>query len=69
MSSVFVMLKSNHAHLKFMVYGRKQTSIHPHFRIAVLLVWGSLRLAPINTLLQQLAVDQVMRFVYMHTCY
>ena len=36
------------AHLKFTVYGRKQASIHTHFRNAVMLVWGSLRLAPIT---------------------
>ena len=43
-----------HAHLKFMVYGRKQaskqTSIHTHVRNVVTLMWGSLRLAPINPL-------------------
>ena len=36
------------AHLKFTVYGRKHRYIHTHFRNAVPLVWGSLRLAPIN---------------------
>ena len=40
------------AHLKFMVYGRKQTSmLQTHFRNAVQLVWGSLRLVPINKLI------------------
>ena len=38
------------AHLKFTVYGRKQASTYvymlTHFRNAVPLVWGSLRLAP-----------------------
>ena len=34
-------------HLKFMVYGRKQTDIHTTSAHAVTLVWGSLRLAPI----------------------
>ena len=33
-------------HLKFTVNGRKQASIHTHFRNAVMLVWGSLRLTP-----------------------
>ena len=40
------------AHLKFSVYGRKQTNrqtdLHTHVRNAVTLVWGSLRLAPIK---------------------
>ena len=49
-SSIFVILKFKHAHLKFSVYGRKQTDmhtyIHTHVRNAVTLVWGSLRLAP-----------------------
>ena len=37
------------AHLKFTVSGRsKQANIHTHFRNAVTLVWGSLRLAPIK---------------------
>ena len=53
MSSLFVILKFNHAHLKSTVYGRKQASkqanIHTHVRNAVPLVWGSLRLAPIKT--------------------
>ena len=31
-----------------MVYGHKQTSIHTHFRNAVPLVWGSLRLVSIS---------------------
>ena len=35
------------AYLKFTVYGRKQERMLPHFRNAVPLVWGSLRLAPI----------------------
>ena len=39
------------AHLKFTVYGRKQARTYicmlTHFRNAVPLVWGSLRLAPI----------------------
>ena len=39
------------AHLKFMVYGRKQARTLTHFRNAVPLVWGSLRLAPIKYLL------------------
>ena len=39
------------AHLKFTVYGRKQTDIHTTSANAVTLVWGSLRLAPINWLL------------------
>ena len=35
-------------HFKFMVYGRKHTSMLPtHFRNTVLLVWSLLRLAPI----------------------
>ena len=37
------------AHLKFTVYGRKQTYIHTTSANAVTLVWGSLRLAPIIT--------------------
>ena len=44
-SSMFVILKFKRAHLKFTVYGRKQTSIHTHVHNAVMLVWGSLRLA------------------------
>ena len=52
MSSVFVILTFHHTHLKFTVYGRKQTSqqanIHMHMRNAAQLVWGSLRLAPIS---------------------
>ena len=36
------------AHLKFTVYGRKQTDIHKTFTIAVTLVWGSLRLPPVT---------------------
>ena len=51
-SSIFVILKFKHAHLKFSVYGRKQTNrqtdIHTHVRNAVTLVWGSLRLTPIT---------------------
>ena len=35
-------------YLKFRVYGRKQANIHTHMCNAVMLVWGSLRLAPIN---------------------
>ena len=34
------------AHLKFTVYGRKQTDIHTTSANAVTLVWSSLRLAP-----------------------
>ena len=53
-SSIFVILKFKRAHLKFSVYGRKQTDrqtdrqtyIHTHVCNAVTLVWGSLRLAP-----------------------
>ena len=41
-------------HLKFTVYGRKQAwsvgRIHTHLHNAVLLVWGSLRLAPLTYL-------------------
>ena len=60
-TSIFVILKFKRAHLKFLVYGRKQTDrqtdrhtyihtyIHTHVRNAVTLVWGSLRLAPIIT--------------------
>ena len=55
---IFVILKFKRAHLKFSVYGRKQTDrqtdrhtyIHTHMCNAVTLVWGSLRLAPITTL-------------------
>ena len=36
------------AHLKFTVYGRGQTDIHTTSANAVTLVWGSLRLVPIN---------------------
>ena len=36
------------AYLKFTVYGRKQTYIHTTSANAVTLVWGSLRLTPIN---------------------
>ena len=44
-----VILKFNHTHLKFTVYGTsKQANIHMHVRNAVPLVWGSLRLAPIT---------------------
>ena len=39
------------AHLKFTVYGCKQTStLQTHFRNAVPLVWGSLRLTPSTVL-------------------
>ena len=39
------------AHLKFTVYGHKQTcTLQTHFRNAVPLVWGSLRLVPISIL-------------------
>ena len=31
-SSIFVILKFQRAHLKFSVYGRKQTDIHTHAR-------------------------------------
>ena len=38
------------AYLKFTVYGHKPTDIHTHASCnAVTLVWGLLRLAPINT--------------------
>ena len=50
MNSIFVILKSKRAHLKFTVYGRKQANIHTHVRNAVPLVWGSLRLAPIRVI-------------------
>ena len=43
---IFVILKFKCAHLKFLVYGRKQTNIHTHVHNGVTLVWGSLRLAP-----------------------
>ena len=50
-SSIFVILKFQRIHLKFSVYGRKQTDrhtyIHTHMHNAVTLVWGSLRLAQI----------------------
>ena len=37
-------------YLKFTVYGHKQAcTLQTHFRNAVPLVWGLLRLAPINT--------------------
>ena len=42
MSSIFVILKFKHAHFKFTVYGRKQVCN------AVTLMWGLLRLTPIN---------------------
>ena len=58
MSSVFVILKFNHAHLKFTVYGHKQANIHTHVRNAVPLVWGSLRLAPINCYLYNTTVQE-----------
>ena len=50
-SSTSVILKI-HAHLKFSVSGRskqasKQASIHKHVCNEVMVVWGSLRLAPI----------------------
>ena len=48
--SIFV--KYLNVHLKFTVYGRKQARIHTHFRNAVPLVWGLLRLAPITTSMQ-----------------
>ena len=38
------------AHLKFTVYGRKHIRMLTHFRNAVPLVWGSLRLAPMTVL-------------------
>ena len=42
-------LENIYAHLKFTVYGRKQTNRHTHAPCnAVQLVWGSLRLAQIN---------------------
>ena len=44
--SLHEILKS--AHLKFTVYGRKQTDLHTTSTNAVMLVWGSLRLSPIN---------------------
>ena len=51
-SSIFVILNFKCAHLKFLVYGRKQTDrqtyIHTHVCNAVTLVWGSLRLTPIS---------------------
>ena len=48
-SSIFVILKLKHAHLKFPVSGwSKRTSIHTYVRNVVTLVWGLLRLAPIN---------------------
>ena len=55
MSSIFVILK--HAYLKFSVskwlvkaskQASKQANIHTHARNEVTLVWGSLRLCPIN---------------------
>ena len=53
MSSIFVILKFKRAYLKFPVSGRskqasKQAYIHTHVRTEVTLVWGSLRLAPMN---------------------
>ena len=49
-SSIFVILKFKCAHLKNKRYvaASKQANIHTHVRNAVPLVWGSLRLAPIN---------------------
>ena len=60
MSSIFVILKFKRAHLKFSrkqankqtsKQASKQANIHTHVCNAAPLVWGSLRLAPINHLL------------------
>ena len=48
-SGSFINLREifEYAHLKFTVYGRKQTSMYVRIHTqAVLLVWGSLRLVP-----------------------
>ena len=49
-SSILLIFKFERAHLKFTVCGcklaSKQASIHMHVHNAVLLVWGSLRVAP-----------------------
>ena len=50
-SSISVILKIR-AHLKFSVSGRsKQASIHMHVCNEVTLVWGSLRLTPITSVM------------------
>ena len=51
-----------YAHLKFTVYGHKQASKQAYTRtcaMAVTLVWGSLRLAPITASLDHLDYDCV----------
>ena len=47
MPCIRLVLKFNRAHLKFTVYGLKQTCMLTHFRNAVPPVWGSLRLTQI----------------------
>ena len=47
---IYTSIKFNRVHLKFTVYGREQARsvVYTHQRNAVLLVWGSFRLAPIK---------------------
>ena len=52
-----------YAHLKFTVYGRKHTYIHTTSANAVTLVWGSLRLVPINAM-QLMPHYHDLRFLY-----
>ena len=55
---VFVILKFNRAHLKLMVYGRKQANIHTHMRNAVLLVCMGLAQARPNYCLAVLQIHK-----------
>ena len=67
MSSVFIILKFNRAHLGIWPQASKQASkqadIHTHVCNAVLLVWGSLRLSPTLVAITKSA------FQRLHHCY